>query len=224
MASIYVKLPWEGVQFRPRGNRPIAFATDRIDHYRRLLRSEISTVTRRSVEWLFVNAVREMAGLDPIVDTGEDDLGAPALLATAGHAVDEAVHRLGAQFGNLQLYVAKHDVLVLLVSRNFTPEFIDRFSCFSPDGRTACSRAFASARRVLIENVANDELFEPHRPAAREAGFQAVQSTPIKGTLGKVIAVLSTHFAAPRTFTEDELGVLDAQVETLSRDLAREWA
>ena len=200
------------------------FVTDKIDRYRRMLRCDVSTVTRRSIEWLFVNALREAAGLEPRNDTEQDDLQGPSLTSVAGQALAEAVVEQGAQFGNIQLYLPKHDMLVMLVSRNFDPHFTDRFAFLCPDGRTACSRALASARRVILENVANDDLFAPHLHVARAAGFQAVQSTPLKLGAGVPFGVLSTHFASPRSFSEAELAHMDAHANDLSRELAREWA
>jgi len=202
----------------------MTFVTEKIDRYRRMLRCEVSTVTRRSIEWLFVNAVREAAGLEPKDDTEQDDLQGPGLMSIAGAALAEAVVAQGAQFGNIQLYLPEHDTLVMLVSRNFSPHFTDRFAFLCPDGRTACSRALASARRVILENVANDELFSPHLHAAQAAGFQAVQSTPLKVGSGVPLGILSTHFASPRSFSEAELAQMDAHANDLSRELAREWA
>ena len=202
----------------------MAAFTDKLDSYRRMLRGQILTVTRRSIEWLYVNELREAAGLAPKDDTEQDDLQGPGLMEIAGEALAQAVRDQGAQFGNIQLYLPKQDMLVMLVSRNFEPHFTDRFAFLCPDGRTACSRALASARRVILENVANDDLFSPHLHVAKAAGFQAVQSTPLKDGSGKPIGVLSTHFAALRAFSDDELARMDAHADALSSELAREWA
>lgn len=192
-----------------------------IHQYRTLLRGEISTPTRLTLEWLLVGAVRELAGLGPLGVTPE--FTGPELLSIANDAVGTAVAAQQAQFGGLQLYIAKQDVLLMLVNRNFAPRFADLYACFSPDGRTACSRALASGRRVIIENVANDDLFQPHVTAASEAGYRAVQSSPLKTARGEVFGMLSTHFAQPRHFGEDELAAMDSHVAQVSDDLGRAW-
>jgi GAF domain-containing protein len=201
----------------------MATELNRISRYRQLLRRDIPSGTRCTLEWLLAGAARRNARLDP-PSLPRRDLDGPQLIALADDAVEEAVSLVGAQFGNLQLYIAAHDMLLLVAHRNFNAEFLDQFACLTPDGRTACSRAIASGRRVIVADVANDELFAPHVPAALSAGFRAVQSTPLRGESGQVFGIVSTHFAGPRSFSNDELGRLDGQARRISSELARAWA
>ena len=194
---------------------------ENIDSYRRLLRHELPASTRNSLEWLLLTAVRERAGLQSGRDTPK--LRGPQLLNVANAAVASAVSAQQAQFGGLHLYIATHDVLVMLASRNFGSGFTHHFAFLRPDGRTPCSRALSSGRRVVIEDVAHDEAFEPLVPIARDAGWRSVQATPLKSSSGEIFAILSTHFEAPRAFSEDELLAMDAHCRELSAQLARAW-
>lgn len=195
---------------------------ERIGHYRRLLRRPLPSEARRTLEWLLVDAVRVRAaaaqGGPPC-----PRYRAPRFVAIADKAVGDAARLTGSQFANMQLYIDKHDTLVLLAYRNFDLGFVGRFACFTPDGRTTCSRAVASGQRVVLEDIEADERFAPHRSAALSAGFRALQSTPLKNGAGIPIGVLTTHFAAPRAFSNDELGELDLHAHRVSAELARAW-
>lgn len=193
---------------------------DRIGHYRRLLRHTLPSEARRTLEWLLADAVRvraaEAAGSVPW-----ERYRAPRLVALADTAVAEAARRTGSHFASMQLYLAAHDTLLLLAYRNFDATFAGRFACFTPDGRTTCSRVIASGRRVALEDIEADERFAPHVPAALSAGFRSLQSAPLKDRAGRPIGVLTTHFAAPRVFSNDERGELDLCADRVSSALAR---
>ena len=195
---------------------------ERISHYRRLLRLPLPQETRRTLEWMLVDAMRVRAA-EAVGSAPWARYRSPRMVAIADKAVAEAVRLTGSQFANMQLYVAAQDTLLLLAYRNFDPGFISRFACFTPDGRTTCSRAIAGGRRVVIEDVEADERFAPHVPAALAAGFRALQSTPLKDAAGVPIGVLTTHFAAPRVFSNDEFGELDAHADRVSTELARAY-
>lgn len=193
---------------------------ERIGQYRRLLRHMLPSETRRTLEWLLVDAVRvgaaEARGSPPWAR-----YRSPRLVALADKAVAEAARLTGSTFANMQLYVAAQDTLLLLAYHNFDSGFACQFACFRPDGRTTCSRALASGRRVVLEDIEADERFTPHVPVALSAGFRSLQSTPLKDRAGKPIGVLTTHFAAPRAFSNDELGELDLYTDQVSSELAR---
>lgn len=196
---------------------------EKIARYRRMIRSGVPSVTRRSIEWLLVNALREEAGLEPEVDSDEDDRRGPELMRIAGRGLDEAMAAQGAQFGVFQIYLAALDVLVVLADRNFGPELIDQHAVERPEGRSISSRALRSGQRVIVEDVAKDALFASYLADAEAAGFRAMQSTPVMGGSGRVIGILSTQFASTRSFGGDELAAMDAQAEALSRELGRAW-
>jgi len=186
--------------------------------YRELLHGELPVAARLTIEWMLVNAVREHTHLKP-TPSPWDELEKPHLVTVANDVLVQSVALMAAQFGVLQLYISSQDTLLMVAQRNFDPTFVDRFACFTPDGRTACSRALASRRRVIVDDVANDELFAPHSGAARSAGFQSLQATPVRGKSGNVVGIITTHFAAPRAVPEDQLGGLDEYIRAASPDI-----
>jgi signal transduction histidine kinase len=55
---------------------------------------------------------------------------------------------------------------------------------------------------VQITDVFSDPDYRPYREIAAEAGYRAVQSTPLVGRSGEVAGVLSVHFRDPHSFSE----------------------
>jgi len=186
--------------------------------YRELLHGELPIAARLTIQWLLVDAVREHTHLKPQASPWEA-IERPQLVSVANDVLEQAVTLMGAQFGVLQLYVSAQDTLLMIAARNFAPDFADRFACFTPDGRTACSRALASQRRVIVEDVANDELFAPHADAALSAGFRSLQATPVTQQSGEVVGIITTHYAAPRAIQQDRLGRLDEYVRGASSEI-----
>src|SRR5829696_2381785 len=76
-------------------------------------------------------------------------------------------------------------------------------------GEGACGSAFATKKRAIVEDVETDERFECYLALAREAGFQAVHSTPILTQHGDVLGVLSVHFKRVRRPTDTETQLAD---------------
>ena len=193
---------------------------EKLFRYRQILRGDLPSPARRTVEWLLVTAIREHTGLNPYAAPwGEQPT--PSLVTVANDALEQAVTLTEAQFGILQIYVSEQNALLMVAQRNFDADFLDQFACFTPDGRTSCSQALAARRRVIVGDVSNDDLFAPHASAALSAGFRAVQSTPLMSQSGDPIGMLSTHFASPRSFSNDELARIDAHVSDVSSELAR---
>lgn len=126
-----------------------------------------------------------------------------------------------AQFGNLQIFDESSGALIILAQKNFRKPFLDHFAVVRPTDGSACSRAIEGNNRVVIEDVFTDPVFEPHRHVAKEAGFQAVQSTPLRNGSGKLLGVLSTHFSMPRRFSDDEHMAADRHAVFVATSLER---
>lgn len=104
-----------------------------------------------------------------------------------------AVARAGADLGNLQL-VDRRGVLSIVAQRGFGLGFLGHFRSVRPDDDSACARAMRDRTSVFLADVEKDPLFAPHRGIAAVAGFRAVRSTPLIGSDGGLIGVLSVHF------------------------------
>ncbi len=133
----------------------------------------------------------------------------PDLSRALQDILESAVEITGADMGNLQLYNAASDSLELVAHRGFDREFMEYFRNVAADESTACGRALASRKRVVITDVTTDPLYEPFKQAAAAAGYRAVQSTPLVSRDGRVLGILSTHYVKPYTPSERDLWLLD---------------
>jgi signal transduction protein with GAF and PtsI domain len=133
----------------------------------------------------------------------------PDLRTALDEILAATVEISGAEMGNVQLFDAAGQALVIVAQRGFGPDFLDRFRVVGTDSDTSCARAFRQGWRIVIADVEADGGFEPYRKAAAEAGFRSVQSTPLVGRGGVTLGVLSTHYRRPRRPSERELRILD---------------
>lgn len=115
------------------------------------------------------------------------------------------VHR--ADFGNIQIYRA--GALLLAVHRGFKAPFLETFRRVSVDDDSACGRAMREGRSIIVPDVERDAGYAPFRAAAAAAGFRAVQSTPMVGSNGLFVGMISTHFARPHRPTDEQMTILD---------------
>jgi hypothetical protein len=119
-------------------------------------------------------------------------------LRSAVEAVLEAAIRLhAASFGNVQLLDPRTGDLRIYAQRGFKEPFLSAFERVSVNDPSCCGRAMRMGRQIVIEDVERDPDFAPFRAVAAQAGFHAVQSTPLVSIAGRFIGVLSTHYARP---------------------------
>jgi hypothetical protein len=134
-------------------------------------------------------------------------------------ALKAATCETGAARGNVQL--AHSDGMRIAAQIGFDKRFLDFFSVVRHDTPSSCGRAHGLAKSVVVEDVLNDPIFAGTRACAvmAEAGALAVQSTPLLGTSGEVIGMLSTHYDKPHRPTARELGVIEMIARRASREL-----
>jgi GAF domain-containing protein len=156
----------------------------------------------------------EAASVDRLVRHHEE------LCIYSQNAVDEMMRLLGAQFGNLQIRDVSSGKLVMVAQRNFRKPFLEHFATVDEGYGSACARCLATGKRVVIEDVENDPAFADHLATAREAGFRAVQSTAVHDDAGTLLAVISTHFHEPRSFTANDHAAMDRFAAFLALGLA----
>ncbi len=135
------------------------------------------------------------------------DLSLLAPILDAAIAVDEAIG------GNVQRYDARRGTLTIIAQRGFREPFLKYFEVVRADDGSACAQALADRRRIIIRDTATDPAFAPHRRVAEEAGFRSVISTPLLGTGGRIVGVLSTHFKHPHVLGCAAL----ARIDTLAQ-------
>lgn len=177
---------------------------ENIPRYKALLEQAESDVERERFRQMLDRAETELRELEE-ASTPEIARLDAQLKYFSEHAVDEALKLHRAQFSTLQIYGEQREHLIILAQRNFRAPFLHHLSQMRPGDGSACGRCLAENAPAAIEDVNTDPAFEPHREAAHEAGFDAVQASPVRDGSGGLIAVLSTYFNAARRFSEDEL-------------------
>jgi hypothetical protein len=65
------------------------------------------------------------------------------------------------------------------------------------DNGFSCGRAQRDGQSIVVADVEKDPDYALYRNAVKEAGFRSVQSTPFVTEDGKLIGIVSVHFAAP---------------------------
>lgn len=131
-------------------------------------------------------------------------------LSSLSDVLQRAVEVDDAGFGNVQRLAPGRANLEIVAQHGFSSPFLDFFKFVSVLDDSACGRAYRLKARVVVQDVLTDPHFAPFADVAIEAGFRAVQSTPIVGLHGDVLGVLSTHFRQPHRLTREAIGKLDA--------------
>jgi PAS domain S-box-containing protein len=119
---------------------------------------------------------------------------------------------LGADFGNIQILDARRGVLLIEAQQGFQKEFLDYFREVSAKDGSACGRALGSGERIVVEDVEADLDFAPMIQILRNAGFRAVQSTPIIARDGRPLGMISTHFRSVHRPSENDFRRFDLYV------------
>lgn len=119
---------------------------------------------------------------------------------------------LGADFGNIQILDTSRGVLLIEAQQGFQKEYLDYFREVSANDGSACGRALRSGQRIVVEDVEADLDFVPMIQILRNAGFRAVQSTPIIAHDGRPLGMISTHFRFAHRPSDNDLRRFDLYV------------
>jgi PAS domain S-box-containing protein len=116
----------------------------------------------------------------------------------------------GADMGNIQL-LGDDGLLRIQVQHGFSRKFLDFFSSVQAGDAATCGVALVNRVRVVVEDLENSSIFAgtPALRVLREEGVRAVQSTPLVTRADVLVGILSTHYGAPRTFSERDLRLID---------------
>jgi PAS domain S-box-containing protein len=126
-----------------------------------------------------------------------------------GEVLDAAIAVTGTDMGNVQLLDPASGGLRIIVQRGFSDSFLEFFNSVQ-GGTAACGTAMKNGKRVIVENVESDPLYdEESRKVMLAAGALSVQSTPFITRSGRLLGMFSTHYRAPRSFDERNLRLLD---------------
>jgi two-component sensor histidine kinase len=142
-----------------------------------------------------------------------------------GAAVRTAIDLSRADKGNLQLLDTTSGALTIVAHEGFDPPFLKFFEQVPDDG-SARAAAMRSNNRVIVEDVANSEIFagQPSLKVMLDAEARAVISTPLMSSRGNLLGMISVHFREPHRPTEPELTALDLLARQTADYLERKRA
>jgi PAS domain S-box-containing protein len=135
------------------------------------------------------------------------DLPQPAL----EEIVDAAISITHADMGNIQLLDPGSRTLEIAAYRGHEKWWVDFFESVPAGAGAACGAALQQVSRVIVEDVTKSPVFvgTPALEVQLRAGIRAVQSTPLIGSSGDLVGMISTHYRTPRRPDERDLRLLD---------------
>src|SRR5215831_971898 len=108
--------------------------------------------------------------------------------------LDDVIAFYGAQYGTVLL--PTDDDLVIAAQRGFDPQFLQLFRHAKDDG-CPCGQTLRLRQSTVVVDIEKDPDFASYRKAAKRAGFRSIQSTPFITQDGKLVGIVSVHFAEP---------------------------
>lgn len=151
----------------------------------------------------------ELSSLNRLHELSTKLLNAADLPSALREILEAAIVLCIADMGFIQLYAPARKLLTIAAHQGFKQDFLDYFSTEEAYADVACGRALGTLKRVVIEDIQDDERYAVHRATAEKAGFRAVQATPLCGRDGNPLGMLTTHFRSPHVPAERELRMLD---------------
>lgn len=120
-----------------------------------------------------------------------------------------AITTTRADIGNIQILDSSANSLRILVQLGFDSRFLGFFNHVHA-GQAACGAALASGSQIVVEDVTTSPIFAgtDSLDAMLDARARAVQSTPLIGTSGRLLGMLSTHYHRTVRPSEDDLQIL----------------
>jgi PAS domain S-box-containing protein len=125
--------------------------------------------------------------------------------------VDVAIAITHADMGNIQLLDPASRMLKVAAFRGHDRWWLDFFESVADGPGASCGAALQQGSRVLVEDVTKSPVFvgTPALEVQLRAGIRAVQSTPLYGSSGALVGMISTHYRAPHRPDERDLQLLD---------------
>jgi PAS domain S-box-containing protein len=170
--------------------------TDRIRSEQALRRSEFRLET-------------ELLAMTRLHHLSERLIAATDLRTVLHEILSAAMELLSADKGNVQVYNPAVGGLEIAVQEGFERPFLEHFRVVRAEDESACGQAVRAGERVVVGDIEQDPSYASLRHVAVQAGYRAVQSTPLLSRSGELLGMLSTHFSRPHTPSEVDLRTLD---------------
>jgi PAS domain S-box-containing protein len=134
------------------------------------------------------------------------------LLSNAGlqqlleDVLDTSITLAGADFGHIQLYDEAAGTLKVAAQRGFEPEYLRYIE--SVQDKLGTASRIGRLDRVIFEDILDEPAFQAHLPAVAPLGYRALQATPLRGSCGQLLGVITTHFRKPHRCSDRTLRFL----------------
>ncbi|MFL6618214.1 MAG: ATP-binding protein, partial [Povalibacter sp.] len=151
----------------------------------------------------------ELVAMQRLHDISTEAMTANDQQALLEKILDATIALHGAASGSVQLMDTEQQTLRMAAHRGMDEETLKRFAEVDACSHTTCGVALARRERVIIEDVGSDASGIVDPEVAQRMGLRAVQSTPLFTADGAILGMLSTQFASPRRFSQDELRLTD---------------
>jgi signal transduction histidine kinase/ActR/RegA family two-component response regulator len=168
-------------------------------------RKRTEAALRKSQEQL----AAELAAMTRLHDLVARLLVSPDLDTALEEVLAATIDIIGTEMGTVHLWDAERNVLSLVALHGFADGIVNPFTDLTCDAGTPCEESAKTGRRVIVEDIQANPLYEPFRGIATKAGYRAVQSTPLVSRSGEVLGVLSTHYSQPHQPSDRDLRILD---------------
>jgi PAS domain S-box-containing protein len=128
--------------------------------------------------------------------------------------VDAASIVMRSQCASMQMFHpdrGRAGELHLLAHLGFSPRAAQSWEWIGVESHSSCAAAMRTRQRVIIPDVEQSEdlVGTDDLGAYREAGIQAMQTTPLLSRDGLLMGMISTHWSEPHQPSERELRQLD---------------
>jgi PAS domain S-box-containing protein len=139
--------------------------------------------------------------------------------------MDAAIAIVGADKGNIQIFEASSNSLIIAAQCGFAEPFMTFFEHVRDDAAT-CAAAMRMKNQVIVEDVLESDIFIGNKAQAVliDAGVRAVVSTPLLSSNGTLMGMISTHYANPHRPTDREVHLIQVLARQAADYLERKRA
>lgn len=129
----------------------------------------------------------------------------PELMEMLDNILQQAMMMNGTNAGTLQIINNNDQSLEIACSAGLSDEFIEHFQKVTINDGSVCGRALHARETVFVGDITQDKSFARHLYLAMRNNINAVQSSPLISSNGRLIGVMSTHFRITRNATKIHL-------------------
>ena len=176
--------------------------------------------TEDALRALQAEQAADISALLRLQDLSSRLLAASELAPQLKYMLDATMELQNADFGSLQLYDQVTQTLEMISTRGFDTSFVEQTRTIPMDQAFASARAILRRERVAIFDVELDEGYVALRPLAAQAGYRAVQTTPLIDRNDQPLGVLATYFREPHQPSPREQRLTDLYARQVSDVIA----